>query len=159
MIKTLSIAAAALASVALASPSFAQSFSHSSGSVSGSGSVVLSQTTVVTCNVSITASPLSATSAPIPTRSITPGSALCFAVGPYGSWSAAVVPGSTTSISLTIGANTVANDPCYGTVVAAWNNATSTATFSNNVLPPVNAGGRSCTIRSVSIRIPGLQIL
>ena len=59
-----------------------------------------------------------------------------------------MVPGSTTSIALTIGANTVANDPCYGTVVVAWNNATSTATFSNNVLPPVNAGGRSCTIRS-----------
>ena len=70
-----------------------------------------------------------------------------------------MVPGSTSLISLTIGANTVANDPCYGTVTVAWNNATSTATFSNNVLPPVNAGGRSCTIRSGSIRIPGLQIL
>ncbi len=159
MIKTLSFGGVALATVALASPSFAQSFSPSSGSVSGAGSVTLSQTTTGTCNVSITASPLSATSAPIPTRSISPNSALCFAVAPSGSWSAAVAPGSTTSIALTIGANTVANDPCYGTVVVAWNTATSTATFSNNVLPPVNAGGRSCTIRSGSIRIPGLQIL
>ena len=79
--------------------------------------------------------------------------------GAQRAWSAAVVPGSTTSIALTIGANTVANDPCYGTVVVAWNNATSTATFSNNVLPPVNAGGRNCTIVRGSIRIPGLQIL
>lgn len=159
MIKTLSFAAAAFATVAVASPSFAQSFSPSSGSVSGSGSVSLSQTISVTCNVSITATPLSATSAPIPTRSITPGGVACFAVAPTGAWSAAVVPGSTTSISLTIGANTVANDPCYGTVVVAWNNVTNTATFNNNVLPPINAGGRNCTIVSGSIRIPGLTII
>nr|WP_316626886.1 hypothetical protein [uncultured Brevundimonas sp.] len=158
MIKTLSIAAAAFASVAIASPTFAQSFSPSTGNVSGSGSVRLQQTTNVACNVSITASP-GATTRPIPTRSISSGDFLCFAVAPYGSWSAAVVPGSTTSIALTIGANTVANKPCYGTVTAAWNNSTSTVTFSNNVLPAVNAGDPSCTIVSGSIRIPGLQIL
>ncbi|VXB01969.1 hypothetical protein [Brevundimonas sp. G8] len=159
MIKTLSFAAAAFATVAMASPSFAQSFSPSSGSVSGSGSVTLSQTVSATCNVSVTASPLSATSAPIPTRSITPGSITCLAVAPTGAWGAAVVPGSTTSIALTIGANTVANDPCYGTVVVAWNNATNTATFNNNALPPINPTGRNCTIVRGSIRIPGLQIL
>ena len=158
MIKTLSCAAAAFATVAIASPSFAQSFSPSTGNVSGSGSVVLSQTTVVTCNVSITASP-GATTRAIPTRSISPGDLLCFAVGPTGAWSASVVPGSTTSISLSIGANTVANQPCYGTVTVAWNNATNTATFNNNVLPPVTAGNPSCTIRSGSIRIPGLTII
>ena len=158
MIKTLSIAAAAFASVAIASPSFAQSFSPSTGNVSGSGSVRLQQTTDVTCNVSITASP-GATSRAIPTRSISAGSALCFVVAPYGAWNAAVVPGSTNSISLTIGANTVANKPCHGTVTAAWNNSTSTVTFSNTVLPAVNAGDPSCTIVSGSIRIPGLQIL
>ncbi len=158
MIKTLTFAAAALATVALASPSFAQSFSPSTGNLSGSGVVQLQQTTNVNCNVSITASP-GATSRPIPTRSISAGDFLCIAVAPYGSWSANVVPGSTTSISLTIGANTVANDPCYGTVVVAWDNATRTATFNNNVLPPVNSGGLNCTIVSGSIRIPGLQIL
>jgi hypothetical protein len=159
MIKTLSFAAAAFATLALASPSFAQSFSPSSGSVSGSGNVRLSQTTTVNCNVSITASPLSATTAPIPTRSISAGDFLCIFVAPFGSWSAAVVPGSTTSISLTIGANTVAGQPCYGTTTVAWNNATNTATFNNNVLPPVTAGNPSCTIISGSIRIPGLTII
>ena len=158
MIKTLSFAAAALATVAIASPSFAQSFSPSTGNVSGSGSVRLQQTTDVTCNVSITASP-GATSRAIPTRSISAGSFLCVVVTPYGAWNAAVVPGSTTSIALTIGANTVANQPCYGTVTVAWNNATNTATFNNNVLPAVTTGNPSCTIVSGSIRIPNLQIL
>ncbi len=69
------------------------------------------------------------------------------------------MPGSTTSISLTIGANTVAGQPCYGTTTVAWNNATNTATFNNNVLPPVTAGNPSCTIISGSIRIPGLTII
>lgn len=158
MIKTLSFAAAAFATLALASPSLAQSFSPSSGTVTGSGSVRLQQTTNVNCNVSITAN-LGATSAAIPTRSISAGDFLCIFVAPFGTWSAGVVPGSTTSISLTIGANTVAGQPCYGTTTVAWNNATSTATFSNNVLPPVTAGNPSCTIVSGSIRIPGLTII
>lgn len=159
MIKTLAFTAAALATIALASPSFAQTFSPSTGSVTGAGSVTLSQTTTVTCNVSITANPLSATTAPIPTRSITAGDFLCIAVAPTGAWKADIVPGSTTLIDLTIGANTVANDPCYGKVTVAWNNATRTATFNNNVLPAINAGGKNCTIVRGSIRIPGLQIL
>lgn len=158
MIKTLSVAAAAFATVALASPSFAQSFSPSTGNLSGSGSVTLSQTTTIPCNVSVTAS-AGATHRPIPTRSITPGNFLCVAVTPFGSWAADVVPGSTTTISLTIGANTIANDPCFGTVIVAWNNATSTATFNNNVLPPVDPAGRNCTLVSGSIRIPGLTII
>lgn len=158
MIKTLSFAAAVFATVAIASPSFAQSFSPSSGSVSGSGTVRLSQTTTVNCNVAITAN-LGATTAPIPTRSITAGDFLCIFVAPFGSWNAAVVPGSTTSISLTIGANTVAGQPCFGTTTVAWDNATSTATFNNNVLPPVTPGNPSCTIILGSIRIPGLTII
>ena len=158
MIKTLSFAAAALATVAFASPTFAQSFSPSTGNLSGSGSVRLQQTTDVTCNVSITASP-GATTRAIPTRSISAGSFLCVVVAPYGAWSASVVPGSTSLISLTIGANTVANKPCYGTVTVAWNNTTRSATFNNNVLPAVNAGDPSCTLVSGSINIPGLQIL
>lgn len=158
MIKTLTFAAAALATVAIASPSFAQSFSPSTGNLSGSGSVRLQQTTDVTCNVAITASP-GATSRAIPTRSISAGTFLCVVVTPYGAWNAAVVPGSTTSIALTIGANTVANKPCYGTVTVAWNNTTRTATFNNNVLPAVTSGDPSCTLVSGSINIPGLQIL
>lgn len=158
MIKTLSFAAAAFATVALASPSFAQSFSPSTGNVSGSGSVRLQQTTDVTCNVSFTASP-GATERLIPTRSISAGGFLCVFVAPFGSWKANVVPGSTTSISLTIGANTVAGQPCFGTTTVAWNNLTNTATFSNNVLPPVTAGNPSCTIVSGSIVIPGLTII
>ncbi|WP_395945530.1 hypothetical protein [Brevundimonas sp.] len=159
MMKKLSLALAAIATVAMAAPAFAQSFTPPTGTKTGSGAVTLSQTTVVTCNVSLTATPFTAASVPIPTRSISPGSALCIAVVPYGAWSAAVVPGSTTLIDLTIGANTVANDPCYGTVRVAWNNATMTATFNNNTLPAVNPNGRACVIRSGSIRIPGLTIV
>ncbi|RZJ44668.1 MAG: hypothetical protein EON86_02890 [Brevundimonas sp.] len=159
MIRKMTFAAAAIAALALASPSFAQSFSPSSGSASGSGTVRLRQTTTVNCNVSVTASPLSPGSAPIPTRSITAGDFLCIAVAPYGAWSAAVVPGSTTSINLTIGANTVAGQPCYGTVTVAWDNTTHKATFNNNVLPPVNPAHPSCTILSGSITLPTLSIL
>ena len=158
MKKTLAIALTGLATLALASPSFAQSFNPSSGSVSGSGSVALRQSVNVTCNVGVTLSPISANSAPIPTRSITRGSLLCAAVAPYGSWSAAPVPGSTNQIDLTIGANTVANDPCYGTVRVAYNNANSSVSFNNNVLPPVNAGGNACTLVSGTITLPGLTI-
>lgn len=84
MIKTLSFAAAVLATVALASPSFAQSFSPSTGNVSGSGNVTLNQTTTLSCNVAITASP-GATERLIPTRSITSGDFLCIVVAPFGS--------------------------------------------------------------------------
>lgn len=157
MLKRLSFAAAIFAVTATASPSFAQSFSPSSGSVSGSGMIQYAQTYFVNCSLSITASPLSATTAPIPTRSITPGGILCFTVIPDGSWKVDVVPGSTTSIAFSLG--TTSGQPCYGTIIVAWNNATSTATFNNNVIPPVNPGDPPCAIVSGSIRLPGLQII
>lgn len=159
MLKKVSFIAAILASAAMASPSFAQSFSPSTGSVSGSGNVDLQQTTTLNCNVSVTANPMGSTSAPIPTRSISAGDFLCIVVAPYGSWGMAVVPGATDKISLTIGANTVTNAPCYGTTVADWDNVTRTITFNNNVLPAVDPTDPDCTILSGSITVPGLQIL
>lgn len=157
MIKRLSSVVAALATVCMASPSIAQSFSPSSGSVSATGQVQFQQEFVANCNLSMTVNPLSATTAPIATRSISGGDPICFLVVPYGSWKFDVVPGSTTSVAFTFGATSV--NSCYGTIIVAWNNSTSTATFNNNTIPPVNPANLSCVIRTGFIRIPGLQII
>lgn len=157
MLKRFSLAAAMLGTVAIATPGFAQSFSPSSGFVTGTGVITYAQSYFVNCQVSITVNPLSASSAPIPGRTITPGSLLCYTVVPDGSWKIDVVPGSTTSIAFTLG--TTSGQACYGTIVVAWSNAASAATFNNNVLPPVNPGDPPCTIVAGSIRIPGLQII
>ena len=161
MIKTFPIAAAALAAAAIASPSFAQSFSPSSGAVSGSGPIRIVQATSLYCNLSLEAMQLGPTSILIPTRTVSPmsqGSGFCLAMVPYGHWQADVVPGSSTSIALTLGFRTDVLQPCYGTVTASWNNATNTATINNAVLPLVNAGDRPCIISGV-VRIPSLQVL
>ena len=157
MLKNCPIAAAILAIAAMASPSFAQTFSPSSGSVTGTGPIRFQQTYSLNCTLSITAAPLSATTAPIPTRTVSPGDFICLTVIPFGAWKIDVVPGSINSIALTIGATS--GQPCYGTTIVAWNNANSTATFNNNILPAVNPADPPCAIVAGFIRIPGLQIL
>ncbi len=153
------IATGALALAALASPAFAQSFNPSSGTFTGASAptVTLRQSTTVACNVALTANVTSATTATIPTRSISPGSLLCLAVVPYGTWSAATVPGDSTKIALTMGANTVANEPCYGTVIVPFSG--STLTFSGQTLPPVNPAHRTCYLLAGAVTITGLTIV
>jgi len=158
MFKKLTFAAAVLATAAFAAPSFAQTFSPSTGTVTGSGPVKLFQTMTVDCTASVTAN-LAGSTASVPSRSIS-GPGLCFLVVPYGTWSLATIPGVTNQVRMTIGANTVTNKPCYGTIDVAYNSATSRITFNNNVLPAVNAGDPSCTIIQGYITItPSVAIL
>lgn len=158
MIRKIAFAAAALASLTMASPSFAQTFTPSSGALSGNGNVDLQQSMTLNCDVDVDVASMGSTSASISTRSIYAGDFLCFVVAPYGSWSIAVVPGRTDKISLTIGANTIANKPCYDTIVVDWSNANQEITFNNNVLDPVTPGDPVCTILTGVISIPGLSI-
>ncbi|MFC7378378.1 hypothetical protein [Brevundimonas sp. GCM10030266] len=159
MIRKLAFTAAALASLSMAAPSFAQTFSPSSGPLSGNGNVDLQQTATLNCDVDVDVASMGATSAAISFRDIYAGDFLCFVVAPYGAWSLATVPGSTDKIALTIGANTIANKPCYDTIIVDWDNVAKEITFNNNVLDPVTPGNPSCTILSGVISIPGLSIL
>lgn len=153
MFKTVSSVVAALACVALASPSHAQSFSPSSGTVSGTGAVTLRQALTVTCALSTPTITLTPTTAAITGHSISPGNFLCGSVGTtFGAWSLAVVPGSTTQVDLTFGFS--AGSTCYGTTTAQWNGVTRRITFNNAVL----AGPPSCTV-SGYIDVPLLEIL
>lgn len=159
MIRKLAFTAAALASLTMASPTFAQTFSPSSGPLSGSGNVDLQQTATLNCDVDVDVASMGSTSATITTRDIYAGDFLCFVVSPYGTWNLAVVPGYTDRIALTIGANTIANKPCYDTIIVAWSNVTKEITFNNDVLDPVTPGDPVCTILSGVISIPSLTIL
>ncbi|MGR4892658.1 hypothetical protein ACIPPQ_16630 [Sphingopyxis sp. LARHCG72] len=147
--------------VALAMPmaAHAQSFStvDSSGSVSGSGSANLEQSVNVTCDVGLSGS-VSASTISITSRSVSPGDFLCIAVVPYGTWSAAVVSGDATKIDVTMGANTVANQPCYGTVRGDWDNVGKILSITSKTLPPVNPAHDTCTIHQADIYIPNLNL-
>jgi hypothetical protein len=153
MLKTVSSVVAALACVAPAAPSHAQSFSPSSGTASGTGMVTLKQSVTITCALSTPTISLTPTTAAITGQSISPGSFLCGAFGTtFGAWSLAVVPGSTTLVDVTFGFS--AGSTCYGTTTAQWSNVTRRITFTNAVLP----GPPSCTV-SGYIDVPLLQIL
>src|SRR3546814_10440913 len=78
---------------------------------------------------------------------ITMGDFNCLFVVPQGTWSAATVPGDATKVDITMGANTVSNDPCYGTVRGDWNNSTMVLTITNKTLPPIDPNGNICTIQ------------
>ena len=147
--------------VALAMPMAAQAQSFStvngSGSVSGSGDADLEQSIRVLCTVSLSG-PVSSSSISITSRSISPGDLSCLAVGPQGTWSANVVPGDNTKIDVTMGANTIANQPCYGTVRGDWDNVGKYLSIVGATLPPVNPAHASCTIHSADIYIPNLNL-
>jgi hypothetical protein len=147
--------------VALAMPiaAHAQSFStvDSSGSVSGSGSANLEQSVNVTCDVGLSGS-VSPSTISISSRTISPGDFLCVAVVPFGTWSAAVVSGDATKIDVTMGANTVANQPCFGTVRGDWDNVGKILSITNKTLPPVDPTHDTCTIHQADIYIPNLNL-
>lgn len=153
------IATGALALAGMASPALAQSFSPTSGTFTGASAptVTLRQSTTVACNVGFSATVTSATTASIASPSISPGSLLCFAVVPFGTWSATTVPGNPSKIRLTMGANTVANEPCFGTVDVAFTG--SQISFAGEILPPVNPLHRSCTLVTGKVNVTGLTIV
>ena len=100
----------------------------------------------------------SSTTVAISSPAISPGDFNCFFVVPQGTWSAATVPGDATKVDITMGANTIANDPCYGTVRGDRNNSTKKLTITNKTLPPVDPTGNTCTIHDAEITIPNLNL-
>jgi hypothetical protein len=143
---------------ALAMPLAAQAQTFSGNANGSSGEANLEQTLNVTCDVTFDGTVTSGTTVAISSPDISPGDFNCIFVVPQGTWSASTVPGDATKIDITLGANTVANDPCFGTVRADWNNSTKVLTITEKTLPPVNSGGSTCTIHSATISIPNLNL-
>lgn len=162
---------AAVAVAAFASSASAQEFSLSAsptitgGTASFSGNATLQQTTTLTCLVSATlnvAGGLGSGTGSLSSPSIAPGSSpFCgILVFPVTPWSAATISGQTiasapgsATVDVTVGANTIANDPCNPQVVQATLATTSTGstlTF-NNVKLQARSGraDRVCTINGV----------
>jgi hypothetical protein len=167
----ISAIAAAVAVAAFASSASAQVFSLSpSPTVSGGtatfsgGSVTLQQTTTINCAVSavlnVAGSPGSG-SGSLSSPTISAGNPFCgILVFPVTPWSAATISGQTipsapgsANVNVTVGANTIANDPCDPQAVVATLATTSsgsTLTF-NNVKLQARSGraDRVCTINGV----------
>ncbi|KGB51524.1 hypothetical protein OVY29_07540 [Sphingopyxis sp. SE2] len=143
---------------ALAMPFAANAQSFSGNANGSSGYADLEQTLRVTCDVTFDGTVTSSTTVAITSPDIAPGDFSCFAVVPQGTWSAATVPGDATKVDITMGANTIANDPCYGTVRGDWNNSTKVLTITNKTLPPIDPNGNTCTIHDASISIPNLNL-
>ena len=133
----------------------AQTLSLSSSSVTGGaisfdsvGTLNLSQTTSIDCNVSVSGTvsgaPGSAALSGV-SRSMSGG--LCYfpIVYPLGTWSVTAVSASDQTVNVWFSANTIANKPCAGS-------ATLTLDLNlyidlNNVkIPAVNAGDPDCYI-------------
>lgn len=143
---------------ALAMPFAAQAQSFSGNANGSSGYAELEQSLNVTCDVTFDGTVTSSTTVAISSPDIAPGDFSCIFVVPQGTWSAATVPGDATKVDITMGANTIANDPCYGTVRGDWNNSTKVLTITNKTLPPIDPAGDICTIHDAQISIPNLNL-
>lgn len=137
--KVVSTVIAAAAVLFAAGSVSAQSFSPSSGSFTGSGNVNLLNSSGAQCNVSLSGSVTSATTASITTKSFSPGpSFTCgWAVTPFGTWSVQTVPGNVNKIILYLGATTILGSTCHGWVeadVVNKGNGTSDITFLDDEL-------------------------
>ena len=163
--------AAAIAVAAFASSVSAQEFSLSptatitGGTATFTGpSVGLSQTLSLTCAVSATlnvAGGTGSSTAPITGAGISPGNVFCGSlVFPVTPWSAATIAGQTVPtngtnalVTVVVGANTVANDPCNPQPVQARLATTatgSTLTFNNVTLQAASGrADRVCRINGV----------
>ncbi|MFC5372825.1 hypothetical protein [Brevundimonas faecalis] len=109
----------------------------------------------MTCNLSGVAA-LGATTATVSSKTLFPGNPQCgSAIIPYGAWSAAVIPGSWTTVTLTIGRQDILRR-CYGSITAAWDDATSTASFVSAALPA--SSGPPCVVTG-EVVVPGVNIL
>lgn len=154
------VAALTASVVALAMPfaARAQSFSPVGATVSGDGQMWISQSMDATCNFGFIGS-VSSSALHISSRSMSPGGDFnCVFMTPQGIWSAATVPGDATKIDITLGFNTITNEPCYGTVRGDWDNAGKILTINGTYLWPTNAGDQPCHIRTMDIFIADLNL-
>ena len=143
---------------ALAMPFAANAQSFSGNANGSSGYADLEQTLRVTCDVTFDGTVTSSTTVAITSPDIAMGDFNCIFVVPQGTWSAATVPGDATKVDITMGANTVANDPCYGTVRGDWDNVGKVLTITNKTLPPIDPAGDICTMHSATISFPNLDL-
>jgi hypothetical protein len=138
----------------LASPATAQTFSPSSGSAPFSGLI----TDGISCNVSGSLL-LSTNTATATSRNLTPGHFGCGTiVVPFGTWQIETIPSSWTTVSLTFGRQDLMRT-CYGTITAAWNPSTRTASFTNASLDYVSGTPVSPCIVSGAITLAGVDVL
>jgi len=130
--KTLSIAAAAaLGMAATAAPAMAQWAPNTTPTISGT--LTLSQSITIDCDVSVDLSINGSGVPSITGRAFAPGSFLCGGiVQPSGTWDIAYNPGLT-SVTVTIGATSVLGS-CFDTVIAGFASATNTVSFSSTVV-------------------------
>lgn len=136
----------------------AQSFSPPGVTISGDGQMWISQSTALTCNFSFLGTVVSS-ALHIYSRSMSPGGDIdCILMAPQGTWSAAPVPGDATKVDITLGFNTIANQPCYGTIRGDWDNAGKTLTVNGAYLWAINPSHQPCHIRTMDIFIPDLNV-
>jgi hypothetical protein len=162
MLKSASVLAAAALSAAgfagFAGSASAQTISPPGASFTLTGNLTLSQSTTVTCAVTLNGVVNSSgTGATITGGSFAPGSWQCgWLVVPTGfPW--AVTPGINPSrITVTgIAASSIAGS-CSGTITAPWNNGPpSSVTFSSNSIP---GSPNACTISGTLTSTPTLTI-
>ena len=147
MLRRFLVAGFAFALAGVASAVQAQTFTPT-GPVTPTGSIT---TGPVTCTLGGSGS-VSATAVTI-SGTISPGDFACGALMPSGPWSIQRIPGSTSTVHLTLSiVNIIAN--CRGTVVANWDNATSTVSFTNALFGP---NYPQCTYTG-HITVPGRQL-
>lgn len=154
MLRTVASVASAVACLAAASPSQAQSFNSPASTFDGAGSIVLAQGVTIHCDLDSQSISLpSATTASLPSNAVSPGDFLCALATPFGTpWSLSTIPGSYTQVQMTFGFNFMS--PCYGTIIADWDPIPRTLSFSGATLP----GSSGCTVSGV-IYLPDLQIV
>ena len=146
-------------SLALApSPASAQSFSPTNTTTTLSGVLLLQGDISILCDVRIDVSIDGNGQATVTGRSFSsasPGTSLFCGglVRPVGTWSLA--PDSTTRVTATVGIAGFATS-CSGAVTATWNNANSSLTFFNALVPGAPA---PCLINGTLTANPAITIV
>lgn len=149
----------ALAMTALASPAMAQTFSPAPNTFMLTGVLNLQQSININCDVKINVSVDAAGVATVTSQSFSATSAgtspLCgTAVTPFGTWT--LTPNSPTQVTSTVGATSVLGT-CVGAVLGTWDNATSTLTFINAIVP--GAPGPCIVNGTLTSSDPTVQII
>ena len=147
MKKLLTLTAALAASTLLATPALAQQFSPAPSSGTISGTLILSQTTTLTCSFSGNYSVNAAGTLMTITNQSFSGGFGCSLLSPLGSWTA--VPNAGPTVDITVSAGSLFGT-CNGTASGvAWNNnpGTTGPNFMGDSVPgEVGGNPAPCTI-------------